>query len=53
MTCTHTEAILTKLSKQELVQLFLNTEANMDPKISAMSVKSKISWSTSGSLKQT
>ena len=37
MAGTHTEAVLNKLNKQELVQLFLNTEANMGSKISATS----------------
>ena len=37
MTCTHTEAVLDKLSKQELIQLFFNSETKMGPKTSAMS----------------
>lgn len=37
MVRTHTEAVLKKLSNQELVQLFLNIEVNMDSKLSAMS----------------
>ena len=41
MVATHTEAALNKRSKQELVQLFLNTETNMGSKISAMSSEIK------------
>ena len=36
MAGTHTKAVLNKLTKQELVQLFLNTEANMGSEISAV-----------------
>ena len=37
MAATHTEAVVNKLSKQELLLLFANTEANLGSKISAMS----------------
>lgn len=38
---TDTEAVLNKLSKQELVQLVFNTEANMGFKISATGIKDR------------
>lgn len=40
MAGTHVEAVLNKLIKQELVQLVLNTQANMDLQISAVTTKS-------------
>ena len=36
MAGTHTKAVLNKLTKQELVQLYLNTEGNMGSEISAV-----------------
>lgn len=41
MAATHTEAVLNKLSKQELLPLFANTEANLGSKICAMSSEIK------------
>ena len=41
MAGTHTEAILNKLSKAELVQLLLNTEANMDAPIVTLTAEIK------------
>ena len=41
MVGTHNEAVLNKLSKHELVQLFLNTEANIGSKISVISSEIK------------
>ena len=41
MAATHTEAVLNKCSKQELLPLFANTEANLGSKISAMSSEIK------------
>ena len=37
---THVEAVLNKRIKQELLQLVLNTHANMDSQVSAMTMKS-------------
>ena len=33
MSATHTEAVLNKLTKPELIQLLLKTEATLDPQI--------------------
>ena len=52
MAATHTEAVLNKLSKQELLPLFANTEANLVQRFVLCQVKSKISWRTSGSWMQ-
>ena len=41
MAGTHTEEILNKLSKAELVQLLLNTEANMDAPIVTLTAEIK------------
>ena len=41
MAGTHTEAILNKLSKAELVQLLLNTEANIDAPIVTLTAEIK------------
>ena len=41
MAATQTEAVLNKLSKQELLPLFANIEANLGSKISAMSSEIK------------
>ena len=41
MSGTHTEAILNKLSKPELVQLLLNTEANMGANIATLTAEIK------------
>ena len=41
MVGTHNEAVLNALSKHELVQLFLNTEANIGSKISVISSEIK------------
>ena len=38
---THTEAVLKKLTKPELVQLFLNSEANMGAQISTLTAEVK------------
>ena len=38
---THTEVILIKLTKPELVQLFLSTEANMGTQISTLTAAVK------------
>ena len=40
MAGTHVEAVLNKRIKQELLQLVLNTHANMDSQVSAMTMKS-------------
>ena len=41
MAGTHTEAVLNKLTKPELVQLLLNTEANMGAQISTLTAEVK------------
>ena len=41
MADTHTEAVLNKLTKLELVQLLLNTEANMGAQISSLTAEVK------------
>lgn len=41
MAATQTEAVLNKLSKQELLPLFANIKANLGSKISAMSSEIK------------
>ena len=41
MAATQTEAVLNKLSKQKLLPLFANIEANLGSKISAMSSEIK------------
>ena len=41
MTGTHTEAVLSKLTKPELIQLVLNTEANMEAQISILTARVK------------
>ena len=41
MTGTHTEAVLSKLTKPELIQLVLNTEANMEAQISILTAQVK------------
>ena len=41
MVGTYTEAFLDKLNKPELVQLFLNTEANMGTQISTLTAEVK------------
>ena len=41
MAGTHAEAILNKLSKPELVQLLLNTEANMGAHIATLTAEIK------------
>ena len=41
MSGTHTEAILNKLSKPELAQLLLNTEANMGAHIATLTAEIK------------
>ena len=41
MAGTHTEAILNKLSKPELVQLLLNTEANIGAHIATLTAEFK------------
>ena len=41
MAGTHTEAVLNKLTKPELVQLLLNTEANMRAQISTLTAEVK------------
>ena len=38
---THTEAVLKKLTKPELVQFFLNSEANMGAQISTLTAEVK------------
>ena len=38
---THTEVVLNNLTKPELVQLLLNTEANMGAQISTLTAKAK------------
>ena len=45
MTGTHTEAVLNKLTKPELVQLLLNTGANMGAQISILTAEVK-EWSS-------
>ena len=37
----HTEAVLNKLTKRELIQFLLNTEANMGAQISALTAEVK------------
>ena len=37
----HTEAVLNKLTKRELIQLLLNTEANMGAQISTLTAEVK------------
>ena len=49
MADAHTEVVLNKISKQELIHLFLSTEANMGSKIPAMSSETKDLLGTSGS----
>ena len=41
MAGAHTEAVLNKLSKLELVQIILNTEANLGPQISKLTTEVK------------
>ena len=41
MTGTRTEAVLSKLTKPELIQLVLNTEANMEAQISILTAQVK------------
>ena len=41
MAGTHTKAVLNKLTKPELVQLFLSTEANTGPQISTLTAEVK------------
>ena len=41
MAGAHTEAFLNKLSKLELVQIILNTEANLGPQISKLTTEVK------------
>ena len=41
MAGTHTEAVLNKLTKPELVQLLLNTEANVGAQISTLTAEVK------------
>ena len=45
MAGTHTEAVLNKLTKPELVQLLLNTDANMEAQISILTAEVK-EWSS-------
>ena len=45
MAGTHTEAVLNKLTKPELVQLLLNTDANMEVQISILTAEIK-EWSS-------
>ena len=37
----HTEAVLNKLTKRELIQFLLNTEANLGPQISTLTAEVK------------
>ena len=53
MTGTHTGAVLNKLTKPELVQLLLNTEANMGSQISTLTAEVKESSSYLKSWRQT
>ena len=41
MAGAHTEAVLNKLSKLQLVQIILNTEANLGPQISKLTTEVK------------
>ena len=41
MAGAHTEAVLNKLSKLELLQIILNTEANLGPQISKLTTEVK------------